>query len=98
MTATITVPYIPGPFYESGPEVLTADAVEFLHALDARFGAARMGLLEARRQRQRAFDRGEFPAFLEETEPIRNAAWTVAAIPSELLDRRVEIAGPPERR
>jgi malate synthase len=98
MTATITVPYIPGPFYQSGPEILTLEAVKFLHALDARFGAARLGLLEARRQRQRAFDRGEFPSFLPETEPIRNAAWTVAASPSELLDRRVEIAGPPERR
>ncbi|HEY1895267.1 MAG TPA: malate synthase A [Terracidiphilus sp.] len=98
MTATITVPHIPGPFYESGPEILTPEAVEFLHALDARFGAARLGLLEARRPRQRAFDRGEFPSFLAETEQVRNDAWTVAAIPSELLDRRVELAGPPERR
>ena len=98
MTATITVPHIPGPFYESGPEILTPEAVEFLHALDARFGGARQGLLEARRHRQHAFDRGEFPSFLPETEEIRNSAWTVAAIPSELLDRRVEIAGPPERR
>jgi malate synthase len=98
MTATITVPYIPGPFYESGPEILSPEAIEFLHALDARFGATRLSLLEARRHRQRAFDRGEFPSLPAETEAIRNAAWTVAAIPSELLDRRVEIAGPPERR
>jgi malate synthase len=98
MTATITVPHISGAFFESGPEVLTPGAVEFLHALDARFGTARLDLLEARRHRQRAFDRGEFPAFLEETQQIRNGAWTVAAIPSELMDRRVEIAGPPVRR
>jgi len=98
VTATIAIPYFTESFYESGPEILTPEAVMFLHALDARFGTARFSLLDARRRRQQAFDRGGFPSFLIETEQIRNSEWTVAPVAAELLDRRVEIAGPPERK
>ena len=98
MTTTIPALEIAESFYEPGPEILTPDAMEFLRALHARFEPARLGLLEERRSRQEAFDRGELPAFLPETGHIRDAAWTVAPIPPELLDRRVEITGPPERK
>jgi malate synthase len=98
MTTTIAVAEVTESFYNPGPEILTAEAVEFLRALHARFEGRRVNLLEARRRRQEAFDRGGFPAFLEETEPIRNAEWRVAPIPEELLDRRVEITGPTERK
>lgn len=79
-------------------EILTPDAVQFLRELHDRFESRRVALLEARQRRQGAFDRGEFPRFLPETEHIRKAAWTVAPIPDELLDRRTEITGPPERK
>jgi malate synthase len=79
-------------------EILTPDAVAFLHELDRRFESTRVDLLEKRRDRQAFYDRGGFPAFPAETEAIRNAEWKVAPIPEELLDRRVEITGPTERK
>ncbi len=45
-----------------------------------------------------AIDSGKLPDFLPETEHIRNSEWTVAPIPEDLLDRRVEITGPVERK
>ena len=83
---------------EFSREILTPDAVQFLRELHDRFDSRRIALLKARERRQEAFDRGEFPRFLPETERIRKAAWTVAPIPDELLDRRTEITGPPERK
>ena len=75
-------------------EVLTADALEFLAELHERFDARRLSLLDRRLERQLRFDAGELPDFLEETRDIREAEWTVGAIPPDLQDRRVEITGP----
>ncbi len=83
---------------QSGHEILTPDAARFLRDLHTHFEPRRIALLEARERRQRAFDRGEFPTFLPQTEHIRNGSWKVARIPKELEDRRVEITGPPERK
>ena len=79
-------------------DILTPEAVEFLRELHCRFNQERLALLEARRCRQEAFDRREFPSFRPETEFIRNAEWLVAPIPEELRDRRVEITGPASDR
>ena len=38
------------------------------------------------------------PDFLPETEHIRKAEWSVASIPADLMDRRVEITGPVDRK
>ena len=38
------------------------------------------------------------PDFLPETRGVREAAWGVAPAPQDLLDRRVEITGPVERK
>lgn len=97
MTTVIPVPEV-SETPESGREILTPDAVRFLRELHARFEPRRVALLEARERRQRAFDRGEFPTFLPETEHVRKGGWKVARIPAELEDRRVEITGPPERK
>ncbi|MFY9549715.1 MAG: malate synthase A, partial [Thermoanaerobaculia bacterium] len=43
-------------------------------------------------------DAGWTPDFLVETAEIRRSAWSVAAIPSDLEDRRVEITGPVDRK
>ncbi len=56
------------------------------------------GLLQRRAQRQAEIDSGILPDFLPETEHIRNSDWTVAPIPDDLQDRRVEITGPVERK
>ncbi len=42
--------------------------------------------------------RGERPDFLAETRQVREIEWTVAPLPADLIDRRVEITGPVERK
>ena len=74
--------------------VLTEAALDFLADLHERFDGRRRALLDAREERQARFDAGELPDFREETRDIREAEWTVGAIPPDLLDRRVEITGP----
>ena len=74
--------------------VLTEGALDFLGELHEWFDARRRELLDRRVERQKRFDAGELPDFLEETREIREADWTVGAIPTDLLDRRVEITGP----
>jgi malate synthase len=75
-------------------EVLTEAALDFLAELHERFDSRRRDLLEVREERQDRFDSGELPDFPAETQDIRDADWTVGAIPRDLLDRRVEITGP----
>ena len=98
MTTTSSIPGLSATDGGSSRQILTPEATQFLKALHARFNTRRVALLEARRQRQDAYDRGALPDFLPETEQIRDATWRVAPIPDELSDRRVEITGPPERK
>jgi malate synthase len=78
--------------------VLTPEAIAFVNELSERFAGERARLLERRVSRQREFDAGALPDFPEETRELRSADWRVAPIPGDLLDRRVEITGPPERK
>ena len=55
-------------------------------------------LLQERKNRQARLDAGQLPHFLEDLASIREASWKVAPIPPDLLDRRVEITGPPDRK
>ncbi|MEA3080637.1 MAG: malate synthase, partial [Sphingomonadales bacterium] len=75
-------------------EVLTEGALDFLAELHERFDRRRRELLDRRMDRQARFDAGELPDFREDTREIREAEWTVGAIPRDLTDRRVEITGP----
>jgi malate synthase len=75
-------------------EVLTDDALGFVAELHDRFEHRRRELLRDRERRQARFDAGTLPDFPEETSGIRESDWTVATIPRDLLDRRVEITGP----
>ena len=79
-------------------EILTPEALRFVEALVRDFGPTREVLLDARVERQKRLDAGEFPDFSQSTENIRRAAWKVAPIPKDLQDRRVEITGPVERK
>ncbi len=79
-------------------EILTAEAMEFLRSMHRVFESRRVDLLCARNRRQAQYDAGKFPRFPRETLHIREAEWTVAPIPHDLIDRRVEITGPPERK
>ncbi|MEO8099407.1 MAG: malate synthase A [Acidobacteriota bacterium] len=79
-------------------EILSPDALRLVADLHRRFDGRRRQLLEARIERQARIDAGQLPDFLPETAEIRNSAYTVAPIPDDLLDRRVEITGPVERK
>src|SRR6516165_4065324 len=78
--------------------VLTPQALAFVTDLQRSFHLRRLELLAARAERQKRLDAGEKPDFLKQTEAIRDAEWTVAPIPSDLQDRRVEITGPVDRK
>jgi malate synthase len=78
--------------------ILTPAALEFVAKLARSFGARRDELLRRRAARQLKIDDGMDPDFLQETLHVRSGDWTVATIPSDLMDRRVEITGPVERK
>lgn len=79
-------------------EILTPEALDFVAALHRHFNGRRHELLAKRTERQKRFDAGELPDFLPETKHIREGDWTVAPIPADLQDRRVEITGPVDRK
>ncbi len=83
------------PGYEA---ILTPEAVLFVADLVRRFGPRVPELIAARADRQARLDAGEKPDFLAETADVRAADWTVAPLPPDLLDRRVEITGPVDRK
>ncbi|GAC1360280.1 MAG: malate synthase A [Ktedonobacteraceae bacterium] len=79
-------------------EILTPEAMSFVAKLARAFEMRREELLAKREQRQTELDAGKKPDFLAETAHIRQGTWTVAPIPADLQDRRVEITGPVERK
>src|SRR3990170_4552588 len=79
-------------------EILTPEALAFVAALHREFEARRQELLAARAARQKEFGAGKLPDFLPETKRIRASDWTVAPQPRDMLDRRVEITGPTDRK
>jgi len=83
------------PRYE---EILTPPALQFLADLHRNFEGRRRELMKARADKQKRYDAGELPDFLPETKWVRDGQWTVAPIPADLLDRRVEITGPVDRK
>ncbi len=78
--------------------VLTPAALRFISELSLEFEERRQELLEHRRIRQCELDAGALPDFLPHTREIREGNWKVAPIPRDLLDRRVEITGPVDRK
>lgn len=100
MTSRIDLPGVEilAPVSESYAEILTPDAVAFIVDLHRTFNARRKELLAARHERQKRLDAGEKPDFLAATKAIRDGEWTVAPLPADILDRRVEITGPVDRK
>lgn len=79
-------------------ELFTSELVDFLVEIHQNFNPKRLQLLEERKKTQQEFDKGNLPKFLKETEEIRNGNWVCAQLPDDLLDRRVEITGPVDRK
>ncbi len=98
MTTEIAGVTITGPMKAAYDTVLTPDALGFLAELHREFNPRRLALLDARVVEQAAISQGKVLDFLSETADIRAGDWTVAPIPDALLDRRVEITGPVDRK
>ncbi len=79
-------------------DILSAEALGFLAELTRRFRPVIDQLLDERKGRQKRLDSGELFDFLPETTAIRDADWRVAPLPDDLLDRRVELTGPVDRK
>lgn len=91
----VTVTGAVKPGYET---VLSTEVLAFLAAIARRFDTRRVELMKMRDDRQASWDAGALPDFLPETVKIRESDWTIAGIPDSLLDRRVEITGPTNRK
>jgi malate synthase len=88
-----------GPIQESQRKILTPQALAFLALLQRSFNSTRKALLERRRLRQAELDKGALPDFLPETKHIRDdPTWKGAPPAPGLVDRRVEITGPTDRK
>lgn len=98
MQQTSSTINILGPQNVVTEEILTVEALQFVATLHRRFNERRLQLLEDRQEKQRALDNGGTLDFLEETKAIRESEWTIAPLPEDLQDRRVEITGPVDRK
>jgi malate synthase len=85
-----------GPRYD---EILTPEALDLVAVLHRELGPRRRELLAAREQRQQELSAGATLDFLTSTEAIRSdTSWRVAAPAPGLVDRRVEITGPTDKK
>ncbi|AUY53588.1 malate synthase A [Streptomyces sp. CB01881] len=80
-------------------EILTPEALAFLTRLHDRFARRRTELLAERDRRRAELAAGATLDFRPESRAVReDLTWRVAGAGPGLVDRRVEITGPPERR
>lgn len=80
-------------------KILSKEACVFLALLHRSFNQRRKELLERRQIRQAELDKGNSLDFLPETRHIReNDAWRGAPPAPGMVDRRVEITGPVDRK
>ena len=78
--------------------IFTDEANKFVQDLHSKFSSRIEDLLEKRLEKQAKFNAGDLPDFLDETKEVRTSDWKVRDIPADLLDRRVEITGPVDRK
>jgi len=93
-----SLPRVMGKLTPQFAEILTPQALGFVAMLHQRFEGRRQALLAARAARQKEFDAGRLPDFLPQTKGVRESEWRIASQPKDLLDRRVEITGPTDRK
>lgn len=84
---------------EAQKKILTPEATGFVALLHRTFNGTRKSLLQRRVIRQQELDKGVIPDFLPETKHVRdNKTWRGAPPAPGLVDRRVEITGPTDRK
>ena len=90
---------VTGPAGDRYDEILTPGALALIAKLQRELGPRRAGLLAARARRQHELSAGAMLDFLDETRDIRaDPSWRVAPPAPGLVDRRVEITGPTDRK
>jgi malate synthase len=90
---------IAGPVGDQFDEILTPDALDLIATLHRELGERRLELLAARARRQEQLSAGAMLDFLSETAAIRaDPSWRVAPPAPGLVDRRVEITGPTDKK
>jgi malate synthase len=90
---------IAGPAGDRFDEILTPDALDLIATLHRQLGSRRLELLAARARRQEQLSAGAMLDFLPETAAIRaDTSWRVATPAPGLVDRRVEITGPTDKK
>jgi len=89
---------IVGPLNAGYEAVLTEEAMSLVAELARAFRPRVQAALQAREDRQARYNAGELPDFSPETKNVRDGDWTVRGVPADLLDRRVEITGPVDRK
>ncbi len=88
-----------GPLNDQTRKILNKEATAFLALLHRSFNHTRKALLQRREIRQAELDKGVLPDFLPETKHIRDDdTWKGAPPAPGLVDRRVEITGPTDRK
>lgn len=84
---------------EAQKKILTPEATGFVALLHRSFNGTRKALLQRRVIRQQELDKTGVLDFLPETKHIRdNKTWRGAPPAPGLVDRRVEITGPTDRK
>jgi malate synthase len=91
-------PTLRGPRFAGDEAVLTDDALRFVATLARTFRPRVEELLARRVEVKARVDAGERFDFLAETASVRQGDWQVAPVPHDLVDRRVEITGPVDRK
>lgn len=86
------------PAPEGAEAILSKEALGFVADLARTFTDRVDALLARRKKVQERLDKGERLSFSPETKAIREGDWKVAPLPDDLLDRRVEITGPVDRK
>ncbi|HEY6746526.1 MAG TPA: malate synthase A [Mycobacteriales bacterium] len=90
---------VDGPIEDRYGEVLTDRALALVALLHRSFDDRRRQLLDARQERYAQLAAGATLGFLEETKDVReDPTWRVAEPAPGLVDRRVEITGPTEKK
>ncbi|KAI9817459.1 MAG: hypothetical protein M1827_001069 [Pycnora praestabilis] len=91
--------HVLGSLNDQTRKILSKEAIAFLALLHRSFNPTRKALLKRREIRQAELDKGTLPDFLPETKAIReNETWKGAPPAPGLVDRRVEITGPTDRK
>src|SRR3954464_15654928 len=76
--------------------MLISEAKLFLDELHRQFEKSRRELMEIRKIKEQNLQEDGKLDFREDTRLIRDGVWSVAPIPKDLQDRRLEITGPAE--